>query len=165
MSKRATVGLAVTVVVLALTACNPLPNQPTAVRTGDVSRSGLIVYTGERGWLEVQVRTAPTADVTVRIEHAEDHTRDPGTPAPDNWCHFATAPTPAMSGGSSLGFRRLSSIGPGTLISLEFDVPVEGTQFDVRVVDDAGLPIGDLVHHVPHPGKFESVWGSICAPR
>ena len=145
--------------VALLTACNPLLGQPTMVREKGLSRSGRVVYTGTvPGWLEVSVRDSPEASVSV-FAAGRDETR-PDLPWSENDCFFATDAVPAWSDGTSLGFKRLERIGPGTELKFTFTAPTEGTTFDVRVVDDAGVAVGDVTHQVPV--KFEDVGGAIC---
>ena len=163
MRARSTAGLGVVaaVVVLALTACNPVVSHPAAARSGGVSRSGRIVYAGDAsGWLEVQVRSTADANVSVQAG-GRDATRDDDG-FDDDWCYFSTAEVPAWSGGSSLGYQRLERIGPGTELGLTFTAPSEGLTFDARVVDDGGNVVGDLTHDIPTQG-FEAVWGAICS--
>jgi len=144
-----------------LAACNPILNQPTAVREGGVSRSGHLTYTGDvRGWLEVEVRSSADASVSV-LAGGRDTTREQ-TWNDANWCVFSTAATPAWVDGSSLGYQRLERIGPGADVKLQFSAPTEGTTFDARVVDDAGNVVGDLTHQVPIPG-LDDVGGAICS--
>jgi hypothetical protein len=162
MRARSIIGLGAVaaVAMLALTACNPIVNQPTAVRDGGVSRSGLMYFTGdEPGWLEVAVRTS--ADATVSVEAFGRDETQPYVWNDTTWCYFDTDRAPAWTDGSSLGWQRLIRIGPGAELKLQFSAPTEGTTFDARVVDDAGHVVGDLRHEIPI-GGFEAVSGAIC---
>jgi hypothetical protein len=134
------------VVLLVLTACNPLPNQPTHVKTGTtVTSSWEVEYTGaDRAWLEVAVTQAPVSDVAVRA-----YIRDPAHWA--TWyplCIYSTGNVPAWVGGQSNGYQRLGELWGPARFYVEADATGGPITFDVRVVTGDGTPTGDLVHHV-----------------
>lgn len=159
MARRTTIATMVALAALVLlTACNPLPNQPTAVRFDGRTRSGELTYTGDRsGWLEVAIVAAPVDDLSVNV-FGRDETR-PIVPAGMS-CFFGTSEVEAWRDGTSLGYQRFERIGPGTTFKVQAQPGVEGLVFDARVVDDDGNPVGDLTH--VFDGSFESVGGAIC---
>lgn len=161
MRTRSIMGLgALAVVVLALTACNPLPNQPTAPRADGRTRSGTVTFTStEHGWLEVAITAAPVDDLTFDV-FGLDWTR-PIVPEGSS-CYFRAMDNAGWQDGVSLGYRRIDRIGPDTTFKVQFPVAMDGIRFDARVVDDDGAPVGDLTHAVPD-GRFEDVAGPICA--
>src|SRR5678816_4075324 len=109
MTRRATrAALAVLAVgAIVLSACNPLPGQPTQVKAGtNVTSSWDITYTGNRAWLEVEVTQAPASAVAVRA-----YIRDPAHWA--SWyplCIYSTPNRGAWAAGGSLGYQRIGEL-------------------------------------------------------
>ena len=145
----------VALLVVALSACNPLVNQTTKGYEGyppfipASSSSGRYDLVGtESGWLEVQVIDATSPEVWVSGGY-----RDPER----STCWGSDRATQVWSGGASLGFQRLERVDPGVQFSVTVAGSADPIRFNLRVVDDAGEPVGDVAPHVPPDGQFEDV--------
>ena len=148
------------VLMLALGACNPLVNQPTHSHddwgpgSGTWSHSWKMDYDGTgSGWLEVQVIEAidPTVSVAGRYLYLDGHACGGELPSTATWAD-----------GASLGWVRLAWVDPSAHFQLWVPDSGEPIRFNVRVVDDAGAPVGDIEPRVPSPGQFEDVGWPIC---
>jgi hypothetical protein len=152
--RTSVVAIGALVLVLALSACNPIVGQttegfegiPPYIPASSYSASFDFTSTAS-GWLEIQVTESanPAVSVSGQARYPE-LTTCPEFP-----------PTWAWVDGASTGFQRLGRVDPGAQVSVSAAGSSDPIRFNLRVVDDEGQPMGDLAPHVDPPGQFPSV--------